>query len=99
MTQRHRSVYKCAGVRYRRARKCDTPCGLPLGGIVARTQPVVLVSGASSGIGRAVAGTLAQSGFQVYGTSRKAADANPIPNVEMLDLDVTDEASVARAVS
>lgn len=36
---------------------------------------VVLVTGASSGIGKAVAGYLAQSGYRVYGTSRKCVDA------------------------
>ena len=32
---------------------------------------VVLVVGASSGIGKAIAETLAMDGYKVYGTSRK----------------------------
>lgn len=60
---------------------------------------VVLISGVSSGIGRAIAQTLAQRGFQVFGTSRNASAVAPIANVEVLDLDVADQASVSRAVS
>jgi NAD(P)-dependent dehydrogenase (short-subunit alcohol dehydrogenase family) len=34
------------------------------------TQPVALVTGASSGIGKAASLALAQAGFEVIGTSR-----------------------------
>jgi short-subunit dehydrogenase len=58
---------------------------------------VVLITGASSGIGKACAEYLAQKGYKVYGTSRKQAES-ALP-YEMLKLDVTDPASVQIAVN
>lgn len=60
---------------------------------------VVLITGASSGIGKSCAELLAKKGFRVYGTSRKAS----IPPVEseppfLLKMDVSDEKSVRDAV-
>jgi NAD(P)-dependent dehydrogenase (short-subunit alcohol dehydrogenase family) len=40
--------------------------------------PVALVTGASSGIGRAAALALVGAGFAVVGTSRNAAKAGPL---------------------
>jgi NAD(P)-dependent dehydrogenase (short-subunit alcohol dehydrogenase family) len=60
---------------------------------------VVLVTGASSGIGRAVSSALAAKGFEVFGTSRNPQRTEPIPGVELVQLDVTDDASVTAAVS
>ncbi|MFI2370027.1 SDR family oxidoreductase [Streptomyces sp. NPDC018833] len=54
-----------------------------------------LVTGASSGIGAAVAAALVGRGYRVYGTSRDPASvADPVPGVEYLALDLTDDASV-----
>ena len=39
---------------------------------MANTKPVALVTGASSGIGKAAALALVQAGFDVVGTSRNA---------------------------
>ena len=62
-------------------------------------SPVVLITGASSGIGRAVARAFAAKGFEVFGTSRNPQRTEPIPGVELIALDVTDQESVAAAVS
>jgi short-subunit dehydrogenase len=62
-------------------------------------SPVVLVTGASSGIGRAIAKAFAAKGFEVFGTSRNPSGTEPIPGVEFVRLDVTDAASATAAVS
>jgi NAD(P)-dependent dehydrogenase (short-subunit alcohol dehydrogenase family) len=61
-------------------------------------QRVVLVTGASSGIGLACATVLAAQGFRVYGTSRRP-NAAPQGAVTMLETDVTDDRSVEQAVA
>src|SRR5215208_3822276 len=61
-------------------------------------QKVVLVTGASSGIGEATAERLAKAGYKVYGTSRRGAQGGNRP-FEMLALDVTSDESVEAAVS
>jgi NAD(P)-dependent dehydrogenase (short-subunit alcohol dehydrogenase family) len=57
-----------------------------------------LVTGASSGIGKATAERLSRAGFKVYGTSRRGAQAGQ-RSFEMLSLDVTSDDSVAAAVA
>lgn len=59
---------------------------------------MALVTGASSGIGKAAALALAASGFQVVGTSRDAARVTPPDGARFLDLDVVSDSSVAAAV-
>ena len=58
---------------------------------------VALVTGASSGIGFAVAQSLVKAGYRVFGTSRKPVPASQ--GMTMLVCDVADEASVASAVA
>src|SRR5262245_9190143 len=61
-------------------------------------QKVVLITGASSGVGQSTARLLAQKGYRVFGTSRNLASAEAIPTVEMLGLDVRFDDSVAACV-
>lgn len=63
-----------------------------------KTNPdIALVTGASSGIGRATAKALQSAGFRVFGSSRRAAPESA-DGVAMLACDVTDDASVAKLV-
>ena len=62
------------------------------------TQKVVLVTGASSGIGGATAEYLAGLGYRVFGTARSPERVSRNPRITLLPLDVTEEASVRTAV-
>lgn len=59
----------------------------------AQSTKTAIVTGASSGIGRASAEALAKAGFTVFGTSRKPGATAPA-GTTMLSCDVTDVASV-----
>ena len=56
---------------------------------------IVLVTGASSGIGLSISNHLSQKGYKVYGGSRSAP---PADNFEAVKLDVADEESVKEVV-
>ncbi|CAE1133065.1 NAD(P)-dependent dehydrogenase (short-subunit alcohol dehydrogenase family) [Xanthomonas campestris] len=61
-------------------------------------QSVVLITGVSSGIGRVAAERFAQRGCTVYGSVRALSGAAPLANVELVEMDIRDAASVRRAV-
>lgn len=65
---------------------------------MAATRQVALVTGASSGIGKAAAIALAAAGFEVIGTARNTARVTAPAGVTYLDLDVTSDESVASVV-
>ena len=62
------------------------------------SSKVVVVSGVSSGIGRAAAEKFTARGCRVFGTVRSLERAQPIPGVVLVEMDVRDDASVQRAV-
>jgi NAD(P)-dependent dehydrogenase (short-subunit alcohol dehydrogenase family) len=61
----------------------------------------VVITGTSSGIGRACAELLAKEGFHVFAGVRKASDGDSLKSeaITPVILDVTDDASIAAAVS
>jgi len=65
---------------------------------MSKTNPdVALVTGASSGIGRATAIALRSAGFRVFGTSRRGGSESS-DGITMLACDVTDDESIVRMV-
>jgi len=62
---------------------------------------VVLITGCSSGIGRATAERLARSGWTVYATARRLDAMSQLADAgcHLLELDVTDDESMRRAVA
>jgi NAD(P)-dependent dehydrogenase (short-subunit alcohol dehydrogenase family) len=64
------------------------------------TSRAVLITGCSSGIGRATAERLAQRGWTVYATARNVEAIEPLGErgCRLLPLDVTDEESMRRVV-
>jgi NAD(P)-dependent dehydrogenase (short-subunit alcohol dehydrogenase family) len=59
---------------------------------------VVVVTGVSSGIGRVTAEKLAKQGCRVFGTVRNISKAAPLPGVQLVEMDVSDDASVKRGI-
>jgi len=65
------------------------------------TQKAILVTGASSGLGRMIAETLAAKGYYVYAGARKDKDLealDAIDNIRAVRLDVTVQADIDAAV-
>jgi NAD(P)-dependent dehydrogenase (short-subunit alcohol dehydrogenase family) len=59
----------------------------------------ILITGASRGIGRAIAEELAARGHEVIATARDTSMLADVPAVARLQLDVTDDSSVSAAVA
>lgn len=59
---------------------------------------IVLVTGVSSGIGRATALKFAEAGCRVYGTVRHLAKAQAIAGVTLIEMDVRNEDAIERGV-
>lgn len=59
---------------------------------------VIVITGVSSGIGRAAAMKFAARGCRVFGTVRNTATAQAIPGVALIEMDIRDEASIARGI-
>src|SRR5213596_3910370 len=59
---------------------------------------ITLVTGVSSGIGREIAQLLTERGARVFGTVRNVRSASSIHGVELVSMDVTEDASVNAAV-
>src|SRR5881275_646041 len=70
----------------------------PRRSLMKPAQPVALVTGASSGIGKAASLALLEAGFTVVGTSRNTSGVTDRDGVTFLDLDVTSDESVTTAV-
>ena len=58
----------------------------------------VLITGTSSGIGRATAELFVRKGYRVFGGVRQPTKVEPLPGVELMPLDVREDASVKDCV-
>lgn len=58
----------------------------------------VVITGVSSGIGRAAAMKFASQGCRVFGTVRNTAKAQAIPDVVLIEMDIRDQASIERGI-
>ena len=70
----------------------------PGGSKEPKEKGVALVTGAASGLGRAIALALKKDGFSVFGTSRRSADPSASQDFPLLQLDVRSDDSVRSAL-
>lgn len=62
------------------------------------SKPVVLVTGATGGIGREISAMLVRDGWQVFGTGRNLSPGDSIPGATLFEMDLTSPGSVQAAV-
>lgn len=62
------------------------------------SKSIVVITGVSSGIGRAAAVKFAKRGCRVFGTVRSTTKTQSIPGVVLVEMDVRDDASVQRGI-
>src|SRR5947207_3389179 len=73
---------------------------MPASSLNEDTRKVILITGASSGIGKACAQHLASRGYRVFGTCRNPGTrASEEKSIEMLSMNVDDDDSVDGAIS
>ncbi len=65
---------------------------------MSKQSKVILITGASSGIGKAAAQFLAKKGHTVYGTARYPGTYEKPSNYSLLQMDVTDDESLKNAI-
>ena len=66
---------------------------------MADTVPkVVLITGTSSGIGKACAAHLLARGYRVFGTQRRVTAPSDGSRIEMLTMDVDNDGPVAQGI-
>src|SRR5437867_13349974 len=65
---------------------------------ISLKDKTTLVTGVSSGIGREIAQLLAERGARVFVTVRNPQSAGSIRGVDLVRMDVTEDASVSEAV-
>lgn len=66
-----------------------------------KNEKVVLVTGASSGMGKSVANILHRQGYKVYGAARRIAEMDDLKNqgISIVPLDLTKEQSIVDCVN
>ncbi len=67
--------------------------------MVKNSKQIVLITGASKGIGLVTANYLEMKGYRVYGTSRSSPDSFEEFDFSFLQLDITDDDSVSNCVN
>jgi NAD(P)-dependent dehydrogenase (short-subunit alcohol dehydrogenase family) len=88
------SLFACCGIVAAADTRADTPGS-------ATRQKAILVTGASTGIGRNIVEHLSAEGYFIYATARKDADLAALAklkNVQPIRLDVTKPEEIAAAV-